>query len=511
MRLGLGVATAWNWDEEREWVHTADVISLQPGRINTPYRVGYHAAGSAYGIALGTTALPGTRLGTRIVGIVLGVATVAVAAAMAGALAGPAAATWTAALVAFNEYHASVSAMAQEKVYYLFFGVLAVYAFWRFLETDRDRWLYATAASLGMAYFCKELAALLGPVFLLALIRRDRLAWLWRGRSWIAAGIVVLFVIPDYLGGAEAATTAISPGDHLSRLQGLGLRYHPTVFYLYDLVQWAFTRLGRDFVDPGLYPYTNLVSGLVLLGGVAWGLGVGRVWRSHLGLLLCATFVMIFVWFSVVETNSGNRLLDPIGWQWVDLTFVPAAALAGAWLATQSGLWRTVTWTIAGLGLTIAVADAMTTRLQQSPLAPAACPEHVLATGAMQEVRIELGSCDACATPEARIESVSVTGPGGALRPAADDEFDVVAEGAVPRLRLRAHSRPGESWGGWPGPWADDEPARRYVISLRTTTPGAPAWQQATEPDTVDVDVFIMPRPYEPHYLPVFACRSDAD
>jgi predicted membrane-bound mannosyltransferase len=180
-RLLLGVTTVWNWDEEREWIYTADLISLVPGHINTPYRVANHAAGAAYG-SLGQAVLPETRLGSRIVGIVLGVVTVAVAATMAGAMGGPAAAAWTAALMAFSEYHLAVSAMALELVYYVAFGMLAVYAFWRFLETDADRWLYTTAVCLGLAYFCKEIAALLGPPLLIALIRRDGLRWLWRGR-----------------------------------------------------------------------------------------------------------------------------------------------------------------------------------------------------------------------------------------------------------------------------------------------------------------------------------------
>jgi hypothetical protein len=222
-------------------------------------------------MSAGMAALPGTRVGPRLGGILVGSATVLLAATMAGALGGPAPAVWTAALVAFNEYHMAVSAMALELVYYVAFGMFAVFAFWRFLETDRDRWLYAAAVSLGYAYFCKEIAALIGPVLLAALIRRDGLRWLWRGRSWLAAGIVVLFVVPDYLSFGATPGVGVAAGRPRVAHQGLGLRYHPTMFYLYDAVRWAFERLGRDFYDAGLggYPHTNLVAGVLMLGGTA--------------------------------------------------------------------------------------------------------------------------------------------------------------------------------------------------------------------------------------------------
>ncbi len=513
LRLLLGVTTAWNWDEEREWVYTADAISFVPGRISTPYRIANHPTGGAYGMSAGMAALPGTRVGPRLGGILVGSATVLLAATMAGALGGPAAAVWTAALVAFNEYHMAVSAMALELVYYVAFGMFAVFAFWRFLETDRDRWLYAAAVSLGYAYFCKEIAALIGPVLLAALIRRDGLRWLWRGRSWLAAGIVVLFVVPDYLSFGATPESALLPADHVSRIKGLGLRYHPTMFYLYDAVRWAFERLGRDFYDAGLggYPHTNLVAGALMLGGTAWALLVGQVWRHQLGALLLAVFATIFSWFTFIETDGGTRGLDPIGWQWVDLTLVPATVFTGTWLSRQAGRWRALTWGAAALALAVAAVETVTTRLNTSALSAAACPEHVLATGALQEVRFELGSCDVCATPEARVASVAIVGPLGQLRPAAADEFEVVANGPAPRVRLQAASLPGENWGRWPGPWSAGEPARRYTVTLEPTTPGAAAWQRAAEPDAIEVEVFIMPRPFEPHYRPVFACRPAAN
>ena len=471
-----------------------------------------HTPGAVYGISLGQAALPGTRIGSRLVGIVLGVLTVAVAAALAGAMAGPTAAVWAAALVAFNEDHIGVSAKAVELVYYVTFGMLALYAFWRFLETDRDKWLYAAALSLGVAYFCQEIAALLGPVMLLALVRRDGLRWLWRRRSWVAAAIVALFVIPDYLTVlGDAPTSAVLPTDHLSRINGLGLRYHPTLFYLYDLVQWAFAKLGRDFFDAGAgYPHTNLLAGVVLLGGVFWALFIARVWKSHLGWLLCAVFIVVFGVFTVLETDGGTRGLDPIGWQWIDLTLVPAAVLTGTWLATSVGVWRYLTWTAAGLAVAIAAVQVTTNRLEQPALAAAACPEHIVATGALQDVRILLGSCDACVTPAAVIDSVQILGARSVLRPARPDEYEILSgDGTTPRLRLRTLSESGETWGGWPAPWTADEPARRYLVRLRTTPPAeAPSWQRASEPEAIEVDVFIMPRPYEPEYRPVFGCTA---
>jgi hypothetical protein len=210
----------------------------------------------------------------------------------------------------------------------------------------------------------------------------------------------------------------------------------------------------------------------------------------------------------VLETDGGVRGLDPIGWQWVDLTLVPAAVLTGAWLARSRGAWRYVTWTAASVAVAIGAAGVARDRLALPALSASACPEHILATGDLHDVGMLLGSCDACVTPEATIASVRVLGPHQVFRPARTDEYEILeGAGAGPRLRLRASSEPGETWGGWPAPWGADEPARRYVVELRPTpTTRAAAWQRTSQPATIDVDVFIMPRPYEPHYRPVFGC-----
>ena len=103
--------------------------------------------------------MTGVFLGYRGMHLLLGLVTIVMVYAMTRQWYGTVPARWAAAFMAFNEYYLNVSSRATAHVPNLLFVTAAVYAFSRFLASERPRYLYLAGASMGLAFYCKESTA----------------------------------------------------------------------------------------------------------------------------------------------------------------------------------------------------------------------------------------------------------------------------------------------------------------------------------------------------------------
>jgi 4-amino-4-deoxy-L-arabinose transferase-like glycosyltransferase len=301
--------------------------------------------------------------------ILLSLVTIALVYAMTREWYGAGAARWASALMAFNEYYLNVSARSTAHVPNLFFVVAAVYAFSRFVATERARHLYLAGASLGMAFYCKESTALLVPVFGLTLLLTTQRRWLLSPHIYLACATYFLVLSPDIAWNmrANASTPTVTYNDrtvgqatyttHLRRIGGLGLSPYPSMFYLHTTVSALHYRItGTELKDETAeYWAVNVAIGALLLGAVvattARPLGAAR-----LRIFLLVMFWSIFGFFTVIKRGTVTGRLDPVSWIWVEVTLIPAVAMAGVWLARLSGMWRPVLWTAAAAALGAACA-----------------------------------------------------------------------------------------------------------------------------------------------------------
>jgi 4-amino-4-deoxy-L-arabinose transferase-like glycosyltransferase len=98
----------------------------------------------------------------------------------------------------------NVSSRATAHVPNLLFVTAAVYAFSRFLATERPRYLYLAGASVGLAFYCKESTALLLPVFALTLLVSKHRQWLLKPQIYLACAAYVLVISPDIVWNMRA-------------------------------------------------------------------------------------------------------------------------------------------------------------------------------------------------------------------------------------------------------------------------------------------------------------------
>lgn len=165
-------------------------------------------------------------------------------------------------LLAANRYHIFISAHAIDLPFDMFFSSIAIWAFSLFLwkETQEKpkleaegqalnenrmrsaKWLFFAGISCGLAFLCKEFAALMLPIFFLSVCFVPRLrTWLRRWELYAAAGIFLLVISPDLI---VNLTKPIDPDlqpcytsytEHFSRIARFEFNVQPILFYFGDI------------------------------------------------------------------------------------------------------------------------------------------------------------------------------------------------------------------------------------------------------------------------------------
>ncbi len=365
-RLYLATNVAYIHDEENNAIPLAGTISFTPGSVHLPLRGENHGALPAYAVKVSSLLFGTEPLGYRAVHVGLGLGAVVLIYLLARTWQGVAVARWAAALVAFNDYFLPISSRATAHAPFLCLVALSLYAFSRFLVTQRAGFLYGAGAAAGLAFYCKEHAALLLPVFFLTLLHPRLRHWLRGRHAYLAAAVFGAFLAPDVYWNATASGAGVTYGDqvalqadygsHLSRVGGVGFSPYPLMFYGRRVVMPVYQTLtGRELVDETPeYSSINPVLGAVLLGSVVGAtLLLGCADLTGVSLLLM--FWCIFGLFTVIERGNPPGRLDPVSWIWVEATLFPAALLTGALLVRTGGWMRYLAWAVAGGALVLAV------------------------------------------------------------------------------------------------------------------------------------------------------------
>jgi 4-amino-4-deoxy-L-arabinose transferase-like glycosyltransferase len=364
VRVYLGVTREYIHDEINTAIPLSKTISFEPGSLHLPLRGENHPALPAYVVKASSTLFGTSRLGYRGMHILLGLLTVVLVYATAREWYGPTPARWAAALMAFNEYYLNVSSRATAHVPNLLFVTAAVYAFSRFLISERPRYLYLAGASMGLAFYCKESTALLLPVFALTLLVSKQRRWLLEPQVYLACVIWFLVIAPDIAWNVSdnAATAKVtynnqtvgqaSYATHLKRVGGLGVSLYPSMFYLRGTIRSSYLQItGRPLTDnTAEYESVNPALGVLLLGGVV-ATTVRLRGRDQLRIFLLLMFWSIFGFFTMIRPGDPGGRLDSVSWIWVETTLVAAVVLTSARLADVSATWRLPVWLAAAAAL----------------------------------------------------------------------------------------------------------------------------------------------------------------
>ena len=372
VRVQLAMTREYIHDEDNTAIPLSKTISFAPGALNLPLRGENHPALPAYVVKASSTVFGTTRLGYRSMHILLGLVTIVVIYALTRQWYGPGPAQWAAAFLAFNEYYLNVSSRATAHVPNLLLVTGAVYAFSRFLATERAIYLYGAGAAAGLAFYCKESTGLLLPVFALTLLISKHRRWLLSPHVYLAIATYALLIAPDIAWNLRTNpnTATVTYNNqthgqatyaaHFRRVGGLGLSPYPSMFYFRSPIRSLYARVtGTELKDETTeYWSVNWAIGALLVGGVL--LTTVRLRRRGDEFVAPAqTFLLVMFWgiftfFSLIKKGDPPGRLDPVSWIWVEMTIIPAIVLLGARLGDVSGKGRLLAWTFAAAALVTA-------------------------------------------------------------------------------------------------------------------------------------------------------------
>jgi 4-amino-4-deoxy-L-arabinose transferase-like glycosyltransferase len=359
LRLWLATSEGYVHDENNTAIALSRTISFERGRMHLPLRGENHPALPAYVVKASGEFFGRNPPGYRMLSLLLGLGVVVLIYSIAVDTLGAVPARWAAALVAFNEYYLGVSFRATAHVPHLLLIASAMYAYARFVRTQRAVFIYGAAASAGLAFYAKESSALLMPVFFLALLATSQPQWLRTPHPYLASVLFLACLAPDlywnfrtkserlvYYSGQE--TRQATYVDHLQRFGGLSISPYPAMFYAKPLARATAAAITGD-VPPDFTPeYRSLSTalGLLLVGLVGFTAAARRA-RDDLQRFLLIQFGFVFAFFSVIQPGNPPGRLDAASWIWVETTILPAAVLAAARLGELTSWRRTLLWSVA--------------------------------------------------------------------------------------------------------------------------------------------------------------------
>ena len=349
LRLSVATTAEYVHDEDNASIPTSQSISFAPGNLHLPIRAENHPALPAYFVKVSSVLFGTTPLGYRLLHVLAAMCIIVMTFVLANQWYGLVAARWAAALLAFNEYFLGVSARATAHIPYLLFAVAAVYAFGRFIGTERAVYLYTAGVALGLAFYAKELSALLLPVFLLVLLHRRHRHWFRTPHVYVACALFFSVIGPDLFWNLTIGENVeqATYGDHLQRMGGIGFSPYPFMFYARDATQWLHDLItGVELFDPvSEYLSVNPAIGALLLGAVL--VTTFRRAAPDGTRFLLLLFWGVFGFFALIRPGGSPKDLDPASWIWVDVTVFPAVILAGSVLAGARDRSRVWAWAFA--------------------------------------------------------------------------------------------------------------------------------------------------------------------
>jgi len=212
----------------------------------------------------------------------------------------------------------------------LLFWALAVWLLWELSRSQRTWLWYALGAVCGLALLSKYTAILLAPCVLLYLLLTEQRRWLRTPHPYLALLLAVLLFLPVVYWNS----------------------LHDWVSFRFQF-QNRLSESAASFAQTGTY----LAGQALLIGPLAWGLGVWASWKGLVRrdpgtLLLIATSLPVIAIFGV---TSYRALAGP---NWPAFAYFSFSLLVAGWCLGPPSRLRRALWAAAfatSLALSLAV------------------------------------------------------------------------------------------------------------------------------------------------------------
>ena len=329
-------ATEGLYHDENIWREIVSGVSFRPGRLHLPLHGPGHPLLPVYLIKISSLLFGESRLGYRFLNVVAGSLTLVLIYLLTREGLGKKAGVLAMLLLAMNDYHINISAVAIEKSFYLFFVSVALFFFWLAVKRDNAKILIWAGVATGLAFLSKEIAGALLPVFFLYLCFSKKRAWLKRKEPYIAVLVMLIIISPDLYWNINNKIRNpygyTNYSDHFSRVNTLGFSIYPLAFYLRGLFNILLSKRPKIWFDPATeYASMDIILGLLCLAGVILSF---NKWREDFSRLMLILFSLVFGFLTLFTARKPTfyQGLDPVNWYWASISVIPATILCSAML-----------------------------------------------------------------------------------------------------------------------------------------------------------------------------------
>lgn len=200
LRVYASVAVPLNaWDETEKVEFAKERISFDSGNFTLPLgdRRIANPLMSVYLVKLGFILFGENKAGGRLLFVLLGTLSLYFIYKLVKKRLGRTHGILVLALLTFSQFHIGTSRIIDEDCLLLFFSALSMYLFFKALYSQKKKWIYFTAAAIGIGYHGKELILLLPLVFFIfLLIEKKFRVWFRRKELYFAFSLTLLIMLP---------------------------------------------------------------------------------------------------------------------------------------------------------------------------------------------------------------------------------------------------------------------------------------------------------------------------
>jgi 4-amino-4-deoxy-L-arabinose transferase-like glycosyltransferase len=191
-------------DDEEEKFPLAAQISFNLKNLNLPIGsevTHHHPLLSTYILKLGLNIFGRDKIGGRLPFIILSTLSLYFIYKLVKESLGGQKALLILVLLIFSQYHIGISRLIAENTLLLTFTCIAMYFFFKFINTQKSKWVFLSALAIGFGYLSKEFIILLIPVFLIFILidPKNRKLLFLKKKEIILGFIIMLLIMSPHL------------------------------------------------------------------------------------------------------------------------------------------------------------------------------------------------------------------------------------------------------------------------------------------------------------------------
>lgn len=308
--------------DEADHFQKAQTISFQKGNVNLPLgdEITEHPLLSVYLLKLSLLLFGDSTFSGRILFVLCNLFSLIFVHSLCRRFLSPKISIIVLLLLAFSEYHISVSFLTLETSLEFLFIPVIMYFFCDTIEKNKPINFIILGGVFGAGYLAKESIIVLIPVCILFLLTdQDRRKFLGYWQLYAGLILFVLLISPSLYWNMENNFANFKA--HVFVIGGVGPSITGLTLYMGELITFFLKERDISVISSIEYHFMNWIMGIIAVTGV--GYNIFNYKRNDALLINFCLYIFIFVTSVLCMIRIRNDLFLDNAW-WAQIGFIPA-------------------------------------------------------------------------------------------------------------------------------------------------------------------------------------------